>query len=222
MKISDAKDVARDRILYVAAGMFAEGGYRDTSIRKICDRAEVNVSMVNYYFRSKEELYLSVIEFAQNAEKQDSFEDIVASNSPHSAEEQLRLVIERLMFRILMPERSSLFMRLVAWELVEPSPAIAFIAENEVRQQHKFFGRLIRNIVGNEMSQEDVRACVLSIIGQAIFYSHSRPIHEIAIPELTYDVEGIRRIASNVYRFSIAAIRGMAKNEEECRKAGIN
>ena len=45
---------ARMRILQTAAELFAEQGYKATSVRKICEAAQVNVAMVNYYFHSKD------------------------------------------------------------------------------------------------------------------------------------------------------------------------
>ena len=48
-KNSDSEP-ARVRILQVAADLFADDGYKATSVRKICEAARVNVSMVNYFF----------------------------------------------------------------------------------------------------------------------------------------------------------------------------
>ena len=47
-------------ILQVAEKLFAENGYNGTSVRQICKEANVNISMISYYFGSKEELYLSI------------------------------------------------------------------------------------------------------------------------------------------------------------------
>ena len=37
-----------------------QAGYRGTSVRMICSKANVNVAAVNYYFCSKENLYFEV------------------------------------------------------------------------------------------------------------------------------------------------------------------
>ena len=50
----------RERILMVAALLFSENGFEGTSVRAICAKANVNVSLVNYYFGTKEQLYLEV------------------------------------------------------------------------------------------------------------------------------------------------------------------
>jgi AcrR family transcriptional regulator len=51
----------RERILTAAVRVFAEHGFKDATTRVICAAAEVNVALVNYYFRSKAELYQAVI-----------------------------------------------------------------------------------------------------------------------------------------------------------------
>jgi len=62
VKRSRAEEVpTQDRILRAATKVFAESGFKDATIRMICREAEVNVALVNYYFRSKAELYKAVI-----------------------------------------------------------------------------------------------------------------------------------------------------------------
>lgn len=53
----------QDKILLAATKVFAEHGFKDATIRMICKEAGVNVALVNYYFRSKAELYKAVIAF---------------------------------------------------------------------------------------------------------------------------------------------------------------
>jgi AcrR family transcriptional regulator len=61
-----AKDKAtttdiRENILDVAERQFAENGVAGTTVRTITAEAGVNVAAVNYYFRSKEDLYREVV-----------------------------------------------------------------------------------------------------------------------------------------------------------------
>lgn len=45
-----------------AITLFAQYGYHTTSTRDIANKAKINSSMVNYYFQSKENLYVSIFE----------------------------------------------------------------------------------------------------------------------------------------------------------------
>lgn len=51
----------REKILDAARVLFADLGYEGTSVREIAKKAEVNVASVNYYFNSKENLFLEVM-----------------------------------------------------------------------------------------------------------------------------------------------------------------
>lgn len=48
------------KIKEVARRVFLEQGYEGTKIRQIAEEAGVNLAMVNYYFRSKEQLFKSI------------------------------------------------------------------------------------------------------------------------------------------------------------------
>lgn len=69
---SSDRVAGKSLILKVATSLFAEKGLEGVSIREISSAAQVNVAMVNYYFGSKENLYLSCIENFANA----SFEEV--------------------------------------------------------------------------------------------------------------------------------------------------
>lgn len=51
----------KQKILETARVLFADHGYEGTSIREIAKAAEVNVASVNYYFNSKENLFLEIL-----------------------------------------------------------------------------------------------------------------------------------------------------------------
>ena len=55
---------AEEQILRAARELFAERGFRDTTVREIAKRAGVNGAAINYYFDSKEALYVAVFEEA--------------------------------------------------------------------------------------------------------------------------------------------------------------
>jgi TetR/AcrR family transcriptional regulator len=57
----------KDHILNIAEAIFSDFGYDGTSTRSISGRAGVNVSMLKYYFGSKEGLFLAVVNRKINA-----------------------------------------------------------------------------------------------------------------------------------------------------------
>jgi AcrR family transcriptional regulator len=55
-----------ENILFAAEKLFAEHGFQGTSTREISKAANVNISMISYYFGSKEKLYEKLVEFRMN------------------------------------------------------------------------------------------------------------------------------------------------------------
>lgn len=61
---------ARERLLDTAIGMFAQKGYAGTSVREIAEQAGVSKPVLYYYFKSKEGLFLAILEIAENLQQQ--------------------------------------------------------------------------------------------------------------------------------------------------------
>src|SRR5271168_3629349 len=58
-------DETRRQLLEAAGEVFAEVGFRDATVREICQRAGANVAAINYHFGDKENLYEEVLRYAQ-------------------------------------------------------------------------------------------------------------------------------------------------------------
>lgn len=51
----------QEKIINSATELFLEKGYDRTSVREIASKAKINISLMNYYFRSKEILFETII-----------------------------------------------------------------------------------------------------------------------------------------------------------------
>ena len=67
----NSKTDKKDQIIASAQKLFALRGYDATSIRDICQDADVNVAMVNYYFGSKEGMFREMVEQSFRITNQD-------------------------------------------------------------------------------------------------------------------------------------------------------
>ncbi|MBH0230165.1 forespore capture DNA-binding protein RefZ [Halobacillus yeomjeoni] len=54
------QNVTRDKVLDVACRLFYSNGFKGTSVRDIAKEANVNVSLISYYFNSKQGLFESL------------------------------------------------------------------------------------------------------------------------------------------------------------------
>lgn len=62
MNTEKSESTTRDRILDAAEQIFAERGFEGASMRNITARAKVNLSVIYYYFKSKEDLLFAVFQ----------------------------------------------------------------------------------------------------------------------------------------------------------------
>jgi len=205
MKSPRAEDQdARNRLLLAATEICAESGFRSASVRKICERAGVNLAMVNYYFGTKDELYLAVIKRASERGFMETLN--TASDPAVSAPQRLGQIIELLLTNMLSEGPESDVAKLFTWELVEPTPGLAYIVETLVRPLNDAIQALVHEISPHELRDEQARLCTFSILGQIVFYSHSRPMNDLLVPELRYDSAGIRAIATHITTFSLRGL----------------
>src|SRR5437867_2375328 len=75
---------------------------------------------------------------------------------------------------------------------------------------------IVRELVGPGASDDDVRACVLSVQGQCLFYRHCHPVLTRLFPERPFGREEVPDLARHIVRFSLAGIRATAR----ARKSG--
>jgi AcrR family transcriptional regulator len=57
-----SREDTASRIVSTATRLFADTGYDGTSVKDICDAADVNIAAIHYHFGSKEGLYRHIIE----------------------------------------------------------------------------------------------------------------------------------------------------------------
>lgn len=189
----------RNRILAAARQVFSECGFKGATVREICRRAEVNVAAVNYHFSGKEALFTAALNF-------ELLKNLMCTDSsPTCAKERLTNFIQELMTR-LMSENGTPQSQLMMRELVEPSVALDSIVQDVIAPLHEYVGGLVRNIVGDEVSQDEVRRCVFSIFGQCAFYRHSNEVIRRLHPNLRANQKEIDVTAKHIAEFSLAGL----------------
>src|SRR5215468_7375657 len=96
MNGTDKTPETRQRLLEAAGDVFAQHGFRDTTIRQICDKAKANVAAVHYHFGDKEELYEAVFDYARTCAIA-QFNELASPDLP--AEERLRVFVGAVLTR---------------------------------------------------------------------------------------------------------------------------
>ena len=207
VEIRTASELTRKRLLDAAREVFSEHSFQGATVREICRRAEANVAAVNYHFGSKDALLAEALNFAPLAALQKA-----SVNAADYPEERLRLFLREFMLMLLDDKNPSSQCRIMARELADPTPALDKIVREAIAPLHKFLAELVREIVGNNLGDAELRRCVHSIVGQCLFYRHSHPVLQRLYPKLRYGRKEIEAIGEHIAEFSLAGIKHLDKS----------
>ena len=109
-----------ENILFAAEKLFAEKGFSGTSTREISKAANVNISMISYYFGSKEKLYEKLVEYRMREGRY--FSDEMLSRTDLNEWEKIERIVEQFVKRV---QKNRLFFRIMQREqLYSDNPAI--------------------------------------------------------------------------------------------------
>jgi len=200
----------RERIIRVAAEVFAELGFDRTTVREICSRASVNVAAVNYHFRDKESLYVEVLKYSKALAFKKYPHDL-GSRKGDSPETRLRAFIHSFVLRILDEDLSSLFGRLVSREYIEPTGAFDMLVEESMRPTFVLLSEIVGELLGGKAPTMIVHMCCASVVSQCLFFLYARHALTRLFPEQKFRNAEIEAIANHITVFSLSAIKNFRK-----------
>ena len=209
--MSDHAAPTKERILAAAGNIFGEMGFKDATIRKIAQAAEVNVAAINYHFRDKEGLYGAVLEdvFRTGFTRFPGPSEQAAGADP---KEQLRTFIRAMFYRLQSGEGWGGISgrgRLIARELLDPSPAFETILDLFIKPHKDLLTGIIINIMQFNPGRERLMPCAISIIGQCIYYAlGSSVIKKISAADAPTE-DNLDRLADFVWLFSLGGIEAI-------------
>lgn len=194
-----------DRLLHTAIEVFAERGFRATTVREICTRANVNVASVNYYFRSKEALYSHAVALAIQEANQ-LYPSTGAQDVSLPPEQRLTLFIDNFLHKLLDDSHLGYHSKLITREIAEPTKTLDDIIATAIKPQFILLEDIVRQLLGVEIDNKTVNRCLLSIVGQCLVFKHSRSIVDRLHPELIADEIAIKQTAGHIAKFSLLAL----------------
>jgi AcrR family transcriptional regulator len=194
-----------ESILEAAGEIFAEQGYRKTTVREICKRCKVNLAAINYYFGDKDHMYLACLKHYQSiaAQKVPFNFGINPSASP---KEKLSVFIQTFIFRLLEEGKQTLFGKLLAREFIEPTGALDALVEESIKPSFYLLSSIVREVLGNNCTDPEVELCTMSILGQCLYFRNAQPIIFRLRNKDTFSEEDIKEIAEHIINFSLKAL----------------
>jgi TetR/AcrR family transcriptional regulator, regulator of cefoperazone and chloramphenicol sensitivity len=196
-------DNPRERLLDAAGAIFAEKGFKGTTVREIIDRAGVNIAAVNYYFRDKERLYIEAVKHAACGEPEETRLEW-PPNTPPTV--KLRDFIRFQLLKFLDPRRPAWLARLVMRELTQPSEACTELVREYIEPRSKILIGILRELLPPHTPTAKVYLTAFSIVGQCHFYCSHKPIIRLLIGEEAYERLDPNTLADHIAQFSLHAL----------------
>ena len=197
----------RDRLIEAAGSIFAEKGFRAATIRAICGRAGANVASVKYHFSGKRKLYEAVL-FHANAWADSHYPWNWDDTAP--ADARLKKFVGCFLLRILDSGRPAWHGKLMARELVDPTPSYRMVVRALAQPMFGKVEAIARELAGPRAQQYEVNLLVNSVIGQCLFYRQaSRLVAELQGVK-AYSGEDIELLTRHIVAMSLDGMRRVA------------
>jgi TetR/AcrR family transcriptional regulator, regulator of cefoperazone and chloramphenicol sensitivity len=221
---------ARSRILSVALKLFAEQGFKKTSIRDIAKHSEANIASVSYYFGDKQGLYRAA--FTEPLEA-------CGSHGPESGAmaTAMREIANRIgstkvplglplleVFRIfyatfLAPltrgEEMKYVMKLHFREMLEPTGLWNEVIEHEIEPDHQLMLKLLLKELGLKKVDIDVQRLAITLVGMGVHYFVAQDVIAKISPAVVCNAKAIEQLADRLALYAV----GMVAAEKQ-RRAG--
>ncbi|MBN2713744.1 MAG: CerR family C-terminal domain-containing protein [Planctomycetes bacterium] len=213
VKRSDGIETKR-KLMEAAGPIFALEGYHNAKIADICHLAGANVASVNYYFGSKESLYVQTwIHAFEESLKAYPPDGGVTDTAP--AEKRLHGQITALMNRIMDP--ASIDFDIAHKEMANPTGLLSEAMHTYLAPLREQMINVIKEILGEGSTPQQVQLCEMCIksmcFGPLMRERHMKNSPnkcKMAGPPPLIDVN-IADIVEHILKFSVAGIREIKK-----------
>lgn len=202
----------KDRLVLAAGRLFAEKGFKATTVREIAEAAEANVAAVNYYFGDKEKLYDEIVGHML-AEIKTRYPSDLGQRPSMTAAEKLRTYMLNFLLRRMDPDREAWKGKFFAQEMQDPRPATVEAINQLKIEDYGVLQPIIAEAMGPDAPPEKVALCAASVVSQgmlwAMMHGHQAPAY---LREEPLKRERIEEIADHIAEFSMAALKTMGKS----------
>jgi AcrR family transcriptional regulator len=194
-------------IINAAGPLFAEKGFKATTIAQICKAANVNQAAVSFHFGGKEELYIALVRYGY---------EYALAEIPWPKWEPGTPATVRLSDFILTFLRRAVADREPRWpcqlimrEIIEPTSACEEFARGYVLPTTVILDGILQDLLPAGFPAERRLLVGRSIIGQMLFYRVARPILRLmpaGADLLRFDEPQMQRLADHITAFTLAAL----------------
>ncbi|MCE3255410.1 MAG: transcriptional regulator [Rickettsiaceae bacterium] len=181
MKQSKTKNSSvKEKILEAAITVFSQSGFDAARTRDICALAEVNISTLHYHFKSKDNIYKSVIQKINDQTNQSMMPTMIRqheiiTNSKNKEEiiSAIKIMATTFVQAVTSKERRRLS-KIIAFEQIEQSKHFKILFENVMKRVCDPFRLASSKIIGKKTSHMEVILTTHTLMGMLSSFQHSK------------------------------------------------
>jgi TetR/AcrR family transcriptional regulator, regulator of cefoperazone and chloramphenicol sensitivity len=201
------------QLLEAATMVFAEKGFRDTTISDISTAAKANVASVNYYYGSKVDLYAEVWKNAFHRVSETYPLDGGLGPSA-TAEQRLKALIQSFLHRMLDSGALGHSGQILLTELASPTEAIKLVKKDAIMPLRQKLKDIIKGLLGEKATEDQIALCAMSVIHQCLAFGMKRgkipPVIESLSGEELFDA-----LVEHITLFSKAGIAAVKNSNQQ-------
>jgi AcrR family transcriptional regulator len=205
--VGGRSEKTRQDIIDAAGQLFADQGFKATTISQICKAADVNQAAVSFHFGGKEQLYIDLVRYGH---------EYVHSMIPWPNWEpgtppatKLRDFVLTFLRRAVANREPMWPCQLIMREMVEPTKALEEFALGHVRPAIAILESILEELLPADFPPERRLLIVQTIFGQVLFYRFARPVLQVVLAGkelLRFEEPQIQILADHITAFTLAAL----------------
>jgi AcrR family transcriptional regulator len=198
-------ETARRRIVEAAGVVFAAKGFQASTVREICQLAEVNIAAISYYFEDKASLYREILRVAAEQEIQAyPLPKWTPDTLPATRLHDLILVVMRRLGGVGQGMWQS---RLIVRELLQPTEFCPELSQNHFRPHFELMLGILDEILPATTPAHARLQTAQSIFGQCISFRVTSEASRLVLgDEAMSSHYSPEDLAKHITQFTLAAL----------------
>ncbi|MDD3150297.1 MAG: TetR/AcrR family transcriptional regulator [Candidatus Gastranaerophilales bacterium] len=203
-------ETSREKILEAACQLFAEKGYKKTTIRDICKAADTYQISINYYFGSKENLFKEVLSTTYSMTEESILAQKIKDFNP---EEQLRKIVKTRLNTIFRNDKSKWFFEILCNEDPFTDETYDDIFKNTLEKHMEFVKGIFRKLLGENSNEFKESYCMFVLMSQIITLAKHKKAKDYFFGETAPAKVEIDVFAEQITKFLLAGVEQMKLEE---------
>jgi TetR/AcrR family transcriptional regulator, regulator of cefoperazone and chloramphenicol sensitivity len=212
---------ARSRILYAALKLFAEQGFKKTSIRDIAKHSASNIASVSYYFGDKQGLYRAAfteplevcgVPGAEHGAMAAAMLQVANNTSTLESKAELpvlevfKIFYTTFLAPLTLGEEMKHVMKLHFREMLEPTGLWNEVIEHEIEPDHQLMIKVLLKELRLKRVDIDVQRLALTLVGMGVHYFVAQDVIANISPSVLANPKAIDELADRLAGYAVAMV----------------